>query len=292
MDLKYIILHLFSGICLLLKQLLVDEHWSLIFSDINKASKEKLQHGDFISVNFESTCTRLREIREFNIKESDLKYLHELRKCRNKIEHYSVIISKEQVVPLIFECCNFALEVIRKYGFHQRDEIQEFYFKFESNLSTLHEFVESRKNRIKKEIESLEKKGIVILPCPVCLQIALPLTGDSTACVFCHEKYYPGQLLEDWVPVHSPADDRDVRSISSLYLCESCGDKTVISLGPEFDWVCLLCAKKYKDYQIVDCEKCGQEYLVHIEETTPCPHCIDAYEQLQYSRYKEEKLAE
>ena len=42
-ELKYTILHLWSGICLLLKARLCQEHWSLVVSNIDKTSFEKLQ---------------------------------------------------------------------------------------------------------------------------------------------------------------------------------------------------------------------------------------------------------
>ena len=38
-ELKYSTLHLFSGIFLILKEKLKREHWSLLFSDVNKVTK-------------------------------------------------------------------------------------------------------------------------------------------------------------------------------------------------------------------------------------------------------------
>ncbi len=46
-DWKYAILHLWSAMELLLKVLLEKEHWTLLFEDVNKASRVKLQAGDF-----------------------------------------------------------------------------------------------------------------------------------------------------------------------------------------------------------------------------------------------------
>ncbi len=59
---KFGIVHLWSGIELLLKRRLMDEHWSLIFRDINKADKKALESGEFISVYFDDAVARLRKI--------------------------------------------------------------------------------------------------------------------------------------------------------------------------------------------------------------------------------------
>ena len=287
-DLKYIILHLFGGICLLLKQLLAEEHWSLIFNDINSASKVKLKHGNFVSVNFDSTCKRLKEIREFNIERNDLKYLHKLRKYRNQIEHYSVNVSKTQVIPIIFECCNFALEVIKKFEIHLKNEIQGDYNRIESNVSTLNEFVKSRNKRISGKIKSLEKEDITILPCPICMQTALPLTGQETSCLFCHEKLSPNELLEAWESLNLTDSIEDTSWDTNCFLCDTCGENAVVSLDNKFDWICLFCAIKYKDFEIKPCSHCGQEFLNQVEVITPCPYCKDAHEKLPYSQFEEE----
>ena len=48
---KYAIVHLSNAIELLLKQRLYTEHWTLIFFDVNKASKRALASGDFKSIS-------------------------------------------------------------------------------------------------------------------------------------------------------------------------------------------------------------------------------------------------
>lgn len=58
-QIKYSILHLSSGIELLLKQRLFNEHWSLIFANVDRADKILLQKGDFKSVDFGESLNRL-----------------------------------------------------------------------------------------------------------------------------------------------------------------------------------------------------------------------------------------
>ena len=49
-DLKYAVLHLHSGIELILKDVFENKHWSLVFDKPEEASKEKYELGEFISV--------------------------------------------------------------------------------------------------------------------------------------------------------------------------------------------------------------------------------------------------
>jgi len=77
---KYGIIHLWSGIELLIKKRLMDEHWSLIFRDINKADINALNSGDFVSVYFDEAVTRLKNICGIDISDHNdiLKKIKEL----------------------------------------------------------------------------------------------------------------------------------------------------------------------------------------------------------------------
>ena len=94
---KYSILHLADGVELLFKARLEREHWSLLFADINQASLEKLERGDFKSVDFEDTCRRLRQIALVEIDQRESEQLNELRRLRNKIRHYTTELNSRQL---------------------------------------------------------------------------------------------------------------------------------------------------------------------------------------------------
>src|SRR5574341_990036 len=78
-DWKYATLHLWSALELLLKALLESEHWSLLFEEINRASKKKMREGDFQTVRFETALERIRGIVGISIGDKDLRYLRQLR---------------------------------------------------------------------------------------------------------------------------------------------------------------------------------------------------------------------
>lgn len=59
---KHIILNLANCLELLVKYRLEQEHWTLIFSDLNKAKYSDYLVGDFISVDIKSGISRLKNI--------------------------------------------------------------------------------------------------------------------------------------------------------------------------------------------------------------------------------------
>src|SRR6266700_2825820 len=61
-DWKYATLHLWTALELLLKAVLENEHWSLLFEDVNKASRKTLAEGDFQTVRFDTALERIRGI--------------------------------------------------------------------------------------------------------------------------------------------------------------------------------------------------------------------------------------
>lgn len=58
-DLKYSALHLSAGVELLLKARLEKQDWSLVFKDVNKANEDAYKTGEFKSVGWQTSITRL-----------------------------------------------------------------------------------------------------------------------------------------------------------------------------------------------------------------------------------------
>ena len=90
---KYAILHLAAGVELILKHVIKEEHWSLLFEDPSKANKSNLDTGDFKSIEFESIWNRLKNVCGIDIGQSDHLTLKSLRNLRNRIQHFNVDIN-------------------------------------------------------------------------------------------------------------------------------------------------------------------------------------------------------
>lgn len=85
-ELSFSLVHFCTGLELLFKYRLMQEHWSLISQ--KTTSKEKFRSGDFQSVDFESAVERLQKIAGVQISDAALKRLQAVRRDRNKIVHF------------------------------------------------------------------------------------------------------------------------------------------------------------------------------------------------------------
>ena len=81
-SLKEAVLHLGNGVELVVKARLAGEHWSLIFSDIDKASYNKITSGDLVSVDFPKALDRLKNIGGVSIDKQVNPHLEVLRNLR------------------------------------------------------------------------------------------------------------------------------------------------------------------------------------------------------------------
>jgi hypothetical protein len=125
-DWKYATLHLWSALELLLKGLLESEHWSLLFEDINRASKKKLREGDFQTVRFETALERIRGIVGISIGDKDLRYLRQLRDLRNRMTHYAVALNVEQAKSVVARGISVFLTLEQRYLHEQPDKALEY----------------------------------------------------------------------------------------------------------------------------------------------------------------------
>ncbi|MDR3792120.1 MAG: hypothetical protein P4L03_01950 [Terracidiphilus sp.] len=100
---KYAILHLFSGILLLLKERLRREHPSLIFVDVKEVGSP-----DGKTVDFDELISRLRNCAGVEVDEKAQKTLRSARRLRNLIEHYEPTISVQHAQAIIGNLSEFA----------------------------------------------------------------------------------------------------------------------------------------------------------------------------------------
>lgn len=111
-SLKHIILNLANCLELLLKFRLENEHWSLVFSDVNKAVFEKFICGDFISVDFKSGLGRLKNICDIQLSFTASMEVYQLR---NRLMHYTLNnISFSQIVKIISMSMLEIIEFVNK----------------------------------------------------------------------------------------------------------------------------------------------------------------------------------
>jgi len=108
--LKHAIATLADGLELLLKARLEDQHWSLLFKNIDEADRKKFDAGDFQSVTFEQAVQRLRGISGIEVGARHLPILNALRRQRNKIRHFALTVEAAEALSLLSSAYSFAIE--------------------------------------------------------------------------------------------------------------------------------------------------------------------------------------
>lgn len=99
---KYGLLHIFSGILLLMKARLQQEHASLIFSDLKKSFLP-----DAKTVDFTEAIERLKAVAAVGFDRADLDVLNKVQKERNRLEHFDVKLDLDSIEPLIGQLIEF-----------------------------------------------------------------------------------------------------------------------------------------------------------------------------------------
>jgi hypothetical protein len=83
---KHSIINFYSAVELLLKARLLHEHWSLVVT--KDPDRQRFESGDFVSVNFDEACVRLRKIVQSPISDSAVRNFDTIRKHRNRVVHF------------------------------------------------------------------------------------------------------------------------------------------------------------------------------------------------------------
>jgi len=256
-DLKYGILHLSSGIELVLKTRLEKEHWALIFKNIDKASLIDWFHGDFESVTHKMCIDRLIKICEIKISDSEIEKLNVFRKMRNKYEHYTSLDNPEALRSQSAKVLGFVLDFIDRElpDAIESEENKSVMDKIRKQLSEFESFVCERMEEIQGRLESAS----ITIPCPVCSQLAL-VNDENYVCYFCNTKFSLEDLVREFQS-HGYCSVKEENS-STLFVCPECELESLMYFSPD---------DLEKDDGCYVCLSCGQHW--ELEEVTKCLRC-------------------
>jgi hypothetical protein len=282
--LKYSVLHLSSGVELLLKERLKGEHWTLLFSDVDKAERVALEQGDFRSVDFISALKRLKDICQIDLNKHRA-LLETLRNFRNRLEHFEFKGTQEEVRSILVRAWSFVLDFIHDHlQTNISDENLETIRKIKEAMIENQDFVESREKEIKPQMEKIKRESYgVIISCPVCLQETLAITGEDPHCIFCRYSDDSNTVADRWCVtfVGYPYTDPKERYVDPvMFHCPECGSETFLRqedggmYPPDPAWFCFNCgySKPYNEIKI--CSRCNEPFSPEDEENV-CSDCWD-----------------
>ncbi|NTU49687.1 MAG: hypothetical protein HGA87_02115 [Desulfobulbaceae bacterium] len=281
-DLKYAVLHLSAGLELILKERLKREHWSLVFEKIEKANRQSYESGEFVSVNIDTCIERLNGICQITFTAKQKEALTHLRKMRNKLEHFSTVVSADAMKSSTVTVLSIILDFISVNLVAEKFSGSEagMFSEIKSKLLELEGFVEHRMETLKPVLES-DGRRLFILSCPACYQKALVLGDGNPKCRFCYYEDAPEKVADEYLEtIQGESHYIAVKEGGEypLYDCVSCGSEALIRLADEAEgavgWVCFACGEHWGVSDIDFCTRCGRPYE-NDDESSICGECFD-----------------
>lgn len=237
---KYSVLNVFSGIELILKHRLKQEHWSLIFEDVSNANELKLEQGDFVSVNHSNVIKRLSGICNIRINDTPI---DELRKLRNKFEHFEVKVEvnecKQAIANAIRELIIFWNNNIAQHSTEEQNEkfswIKYMAFEFDT-------YARNMLQKNEKKIEGIVKSNSgILIHCQSCSNLSFIIYKDEARiceCVVCEETVSKESFMttiRESELQKSKGEDLFARHYEEYdYHCSNCKNESRIRFKPSY----------------------------------------------------------
>ncbi|MFJ4880172.1 hypothetical protein ACIP93_33860 [Streptomyces sp. NPDC088745] len=299
--LKYAVLHLQAAVEVLLKARLQEEHWSLVFADLDHkdTTRTAFDSADFKSCTTDTALARLKRIAGLEIADKPARALKNLSRSRNALQHYGLTLSAPQIEANAAEVLAFLLEFLNDEllpsldggtgetvlvgavtgddflvlgGPPGRDPIEAALEVVRQRLGTVTSYVTARNNQIRGQLH--EHRGETV-ECPYCGQFAIVAGKNPPTCRFCYGYWPDGfHLLDDYVSAY------DARNASHVYTCPQCGqdDATLTHIPVAADparpvALCFLCGASLDTP--TPCETC--HCLYEADDDTDlgmCPDCL------------------
>lgn len=260
-ELKYAVLHLYSGAVLILKERLLRENWMLLFANPEKADEETFKEGAFRGPDLDQCLERLED-NGVEVSEDHERQLRLLADKRKRLEHFHFTDSAEAIVALTADVLSFLVEFISKEldGTSLDDAHASLLDKIRTKLPEFGAFITSRWNAISTEIESSE----TVTSCPACLQEAWVIQ-DGIECKFCGHKPNDSQDAADEYVEHVMGENRfELEKDGGVWpvrKCPSCDWNSLVDLGyaeqgPQY--ICFECGSTWEPGDLSECSRCGE----------------------------------
>lgn len=294
--LKYCLLHLSSGIELILKSRLFKEHWTYIFSDMNKASKNSLMLGSFTSTDSNTSIERLENLCEVDISKDDKKVLKEVRDLRNKFEHFKCDEEMSSIESKVNKALSFIIKFIEKnytnFSSEEYYNLNDYYdirgLKKEKKEENLLKCIIKETKELKKHYDDAlsiakakaEEKDKLeeLFICPKCKEKLLKCEDGVSVCYLCNHPRIGEEVADDYI--HSVMGISKYEVVTQggeypLYTCPECGAYALVKNTYD-DYQCFSCGESYLEEDLEHCQGCYA--LIHSSENYSeafCDICLE-----------------
>jgi hypothetical protein len=264
--LKYALLHLCSSIELLFKVRLRQEHWSLVFANINKADDEAQIEGEFESVGFNDLMDRLVRICHVELSEEHRRQLLNLRKRRNRMEHFGTVDSLLAITASVSLMVSFTIDFVEStFTAEDLREERPLIYEIRHQLGSCDAFIHQRWKEIREDIVNFHA-GI---GCPACQQPALEVDGGSVKCRFCCHSSTSEEAANEYTFVVLGRSGE-----SAVNTCPECEGATLVTRIPDHGSFCFNCGERWDWGELDQCWNCNEFYAAEEHGGGVCAACF------------------
>jgi hypothetical protein len=274
-NLKYALLHLCSSIEVLFKFRLKQEHWSLVFANVNKADDAAQDDGEFESVAFHDLMDRLVRICKIDLSEDQRRQLTNLRKRRNRMEHFGTIDSLLAISASVSTMVSFTIDFVELT--FKREDLEEERMLIDNirgKLGSCSAFVDQRWKEIRKDVEGFYS----VIECPTCLQAALEVDGGFVRCRFCYHTSDPEEAANEYITRVLGYDSRYAvekdGGVWPLDNCPECGKDTLVTRISNLGSFCFGCGQAWTSEQLMRCHDCNEFFVANEDDIGICADCF------------------
>lgn len=278
---KYALLHLSSGVELVLKARLLHDHWTYVFSDMNRADETKLASGDFVSVGADKLIDRLSTLCGIEIAVEAVAAFKAIRSMRNRAEHFvmsenvhaiesAVKRGLPPVIDFVVEYCGEAAAVAPVMGLLDR---------IKPGVTQITESFDQTARIAQAQAHSFESLGGTVLRCPECLAAPTLLIDGDSRCVLCDyraEGPSASALYVETVLGISAYEAVTSGGDFPVHNCPECQSESLVIGDEDGKAICFTCGFKAEDSCFADCSSCGQMYLRGVDELPACVPCLES----------------
>lgn len=275
--LKYSLLHLFSGIELILKYRLLQEHWTYVYADMNKADKKAFLLGDFQSASIEELFIRLSRLCNIEVQQHTKKEIGKLKELRNKAMHFEVSGNLHAIESRINKNIGFVIRFIS-----ENLTIAELSGEEQTLLTEIKYVLKDLDKHYQNAILLAEKiakeRGVFehLVRCMECDEAFLWKEEGSNECLFCGA-VFDGESLARQYLYEQGVDEYSVVKDGGeypCYACPECGSYAFV-ISHEYNFArCFSCEIQYTTNEVSFCSWCNEPFIGKTEDTIEmCPSC-------------------
>jgi hypothetical protein len=280
-DLKYALLHLASGIELVLKERLRQDDPAQLYECPDNFDAADFAVGNFKSATATQTVKRLVDLAAVSISDSDRTQLQLLRAKRNRVEHFGFDDTPEAVSAITGRMLGFALDFITAeldsatLSAEALDELAT----IREALPQLRAFVVDRWKRIASQVRDATT---TVVACTGCGEEASVL-DDGATCLFCGYAVGAEDGADQYAHVVVGASHYEYVHDGIEWVvstCLQCERETLVDQGvsgdmePAVRWVCFGCGEYWPEDALWPCDSCGALIPAGDGEMPICDDCF------------------